>query len=460
MVDEQAPWAQGAGGGKVSATDTIAAIATAHGAAGVGVLRLSGLRARLIAETICACTLIARHARYVRFLAADGEVIDDGIALYFAGPRSYTGEDVVELQAHGSPVLLAQLLRRCQALGARVARPGEFTERAFVAGKLDLAQAEAVADLISAGSEAAARAARRSLDGEFSRRVDALVEGLTQLRMYLEAALDFPDEEIDFLAAPELRDRLLQTGEALAALLRDAQRGKRLLDGLHVVIAGAPNVGKSSLLNALTLDERAIVSATAGTTRDVLREQLSLDGVALTLVDTAGLRQSPDAIEAEGMRRARAEIARADLVLAVVDDREPGALAALAAELEGAAAILWLHNKSDLAPAGAATAPVDVGTHLRLSARSGEGLDALRDRLRNLAGGEPGGSFSARARHLDALELAASHLARAEAQLQSASAELAAEELRQAQLALGQITGHLDADALLGRIFAGFCIGK
>ena len=460
MVDEQAPWAQGAGGGQVSATDTIAAIATAHGAAGVGVLRLSGPRARLIAETICACTLTARHARHVRFLAADGEAIDDGIALYFAGPRSYTGEDVVELQAHGSPVLLAQLLRRCLALGARVARPGEFTERAFVAGKLDLAQAEAVADLISAGSEAAARAARRSLDGEFSRRVDALVEGLTQLRMYLEAALDFPDEEIDFLAAPELRDRLLQTGDALAALLRDAQRGKRLLDGLHVVIAGAPNVGKSSLLNALSLEDRAIVSPAAGTTRDVLREQLNLDGVALTLVDTAGLRDSPDAIEAEGMRRARAEIARADLVLAVVDDREPGALVALAAELEGAAAILWLHNKSDLAPAGAAAAPISAGTHLRLSARSGEGLDALRDRLRNLAGGEPGGSFSARARHLDALELAASHLARAEAHLQSASAELAAEELRQAQLALGQITGQLDADALLGRIFAGFCIGK
>lgn len=460
MVDEQAPWAEGAGGGKVSATDTIAAIATAHGAAGVGVLRLSGSRARSIAETICACTLTARRARHARFLDADGSAIDDGIALYFAGPRSYTGEDVVELQAHGSPVLLALLLGRCLALGARAARPGEFTERAFVAGKLDLAQAEAVADLISAGSEAAARAARRSLDGEFSRRVGALAEALTQLRMYLEAALDFPDEEIDFLAAPELRARLLQTGDDLAALLRDAHRGKRLLDGLHVVIAGAPNVGKSSLLNALALDERAIVSPTAGTTRDVLREQLNLDGVALTLVDTAGLRDSTDAIEAEGMRRARAEIARADLVLAVVDDREPDAQPALAVELAAAAAVLWLHNKSDLSPARQASAAAGAGSHLRVSARTGDGLEALRDRLRNFAGGEAAGSFSARSRHLDALVLAASHLAQADAQLRGGGAELAAEELRQAQLALGQITGQLDADALLGRIFAGFCIGK
>jgi tRNA modification GTPase len=271
--------------------DTIAAIATAHGAAGVGIVRLSGPGAAAIAGTITGKSLQERRAVHARFLDGEGQVIDDGIAIHFVGPRSYTGEDVVELQAHGSPVLLNQLLRRCIALGARMARPGEFTERAFVEGKLDLAQAEAVADLISAGSEAAARAARRSLDGEFSRRVDALAEQLTKLRMYIEAALDFPDEDIDFLAAPELREQLAEARACAAQLLRDAERGKRLMDGTHVVIIGAPNVGKSSLLNALAADDRAIVSEIAGTTRDLLRENLSLDGVAMTLVDTA-LRES------------------------------------------------------------------------------------------------------------------------------------------------------------------------
>lgn len=440
--------------------DTIAAIATAHGAAGVGILRMSGPRARPIAETICGRALAPRHAHYVRFRDADAQLIDDGLALWFPAPHSYTGEDVVELQAHGSPVLLAQLLRCCIALGARQARPGEFTERAFVEGKLDLAQAEAVADLISAGSEAAARAARRSLDGEFSRRVDAVVEQLTQLRMYVEAALDFPDEEIDFLDAPELRTRLLATHAALDALQRDARRGKRLMDGLHAVIIGAPNVGKSSLLNALAADERAIVSDVAGTTRDLLREQLTLDGLALTLVDTAGLRASPDAIEAEGMRRARAELSRADVVLAVVDDRDGLSTAALATELGEAARVLWLHNKCDLGGVPAQARTGADGEHLWLSARTGEGLDALRERLRALAGGEGGGSFSARERHLEALALAQLHLHQAERQLSGAGAELAAEELRQAQLAIGGITSPMDADALLGRIFLGFCIGK
>jgi tRNA modification GTPase len=440
------------------ATDTIAAIATAPGAAGVGIVRLSGPQAAAIAHAITGRKLPPRRACHVRFRAADGEVIDDGLAIRFAAPHSYTGEDVVELQAHGSPVLLAQLLRRCLALGARLARPGEFTERAFLEGKLDLAQAEAVADLISAGSEAAARAARRSLDGEFSRRVDAVVEQLTVLRVHVEAALDFPDEEIDFLAAPVLRGRLRQAREDLDELLRQAGLGKRLIDGLHVVIVGAPNVGKSSLLNALAVDDRAIVSPTAGTTRDVLREELNLDGVALTLVDTAGLRDSADPVEAEGMRRARAELARADLVLAMVDDREPQELPALAAEVGEAAAVLWLHGKCDLGPAPAA-APAE-GEHLWLSARTGAGLDALRQRLRARAGGEGGGSFSARARHLDALGQAQAHLHLADEQLRAGHAELGAEELRQAQLALGQITGPLDAEGLLGRIFAGFCIGK
>ena len=446
-------------GKDIDTIDTIAAVATAPGMAGVGIVRLSGPAALAIAETIAGARLRPRRAQHARFRDPDGNTIDDGIAIYFAAPRSYTGEDVVELQAHGSPVLLAHLLRRCAELGARVARPGEFTERAFLEGKLDLAQAEAVADLISAGSEAAARAARRSLDGEFSRRVDALIEQFTQLRMYVEAALDFPDEDIDFLAAPALRERLQRAEADLQGLLSQARQGKRLMDGLHAVIVGAPNVGKSSLLNALTADDRAIVSETAGTTRDLLREQVNLDGVALTLVDTAGLRASPDPIEAEGMRRARAELDRADIVLAVLDDRD-GQAGALAAEFSAAASVLWLHNKCDRDGIAAHAAIRADGEHLWLSARTGAGLELLRERLRALAGGEGGGSFSARARHLEALELTRSHLRLADAQLLAAQAELAAEELRQAQLALGQITGALDADGLLGRIFSGFCIGK
>jgi tRNA modification GTPase len=448
--------------GMSAATDTIAAIATGHAVAGVGVLRISGPKARAIAETISHGALKPRHAHYGKFRDADGEVIDDGIALFFPGPHSYTGEDVVELQAHGSPVLLALLLRRCLELGARAARAGEFTERAFLNEKLDLAQAEAVADLISAGSAAAARAARRSLDGEFSRRVEQVVEGLTQLRVYIEAALDFPDEDIDFLAAPELATRLAQVSDALAALRRDAERGKRLVDGLHVVIVGAPNVGKSSLLNRLTGEDRAIVSTIAGTTRDLLRESIQLDGIELTLVDTAGLRHSPDVVEAEGIRRARAELARADLALAVLDDREPQASAEIIDELRGIPAVFWLHNKSDLSGAATHEQLGDDGRHLWLSARTGDGIALLRTRLREAAGlGEgSGGSFSARARHLQALARSDVHLAAAKDRLAEGSGELAAEELRQAQDELSEITGKLDADHLLGRIFADFCIGK
>ena len=393
---------------------------------------------------------------HARFLDVDGDTIDDGIVLYFKAPASYTGEDVVELQAHGSPVLLAQLLRRCVALGARQARPGEFTERAFVAGKLDLAQAEAVADLINASSEAAARAARRSLDGEFSRRVHALIEGLTQARVYLEAALDFPDEDIDYLAAPAWRAQLSGLAGQVEGLLAQASAGKRLVDGLHAVIIGAPNVGKSSLLNALAADDRAIVSECAGTTRDLLRETIQLESLTLTLVDTAGLREAPDAIEAEGIRRARAELSRADVVLAMIDDRDPLAASRLSLELPEGAPVLWLHSKCDLSPPPP-TAPTG---HLWLSTRNGVGLDALRTNLLTLAGCQSSGGFSARGRHLEALQACASRLAAADTCLANGSAELAAEELRLAQGDLGQITGAVDADALLGRIFSGFCIGK
>jgi tRNA modification GTPase len=438
--------------------ETIAAIATAAGAAGVGIVRLSGAGCRAVATTLLGRPPEARHAHYLRFRDADGSVIDDGLLIFFPGPQSYTGEDVLELQGHGSPVLLGQLLRRCLALGARPARPGEFTERAFLEGRLDLAQAEAVADLVAAGSEAAARAARRSLEGEFSRRVDQVVEGLTGLRVWIEAALDFPDEEIDFLAAPELQDKLHRVAAELDALRTAAERGRRLVDGLHVVIAGAPNAGKSSLLNALAGEERAIVTDVAGTTRDLLRERIRIDGIELTLVDTAGLRDAPDVVEREGIRRAREELGKADLVLAVVD--ATGATPAL--PLPAGAPVLWLHSKADLLAQVPAPQSRADGRHLWLSVRSGHGLDALRAALREAAGLGEGaeGSFSARARHVDALARGAEALARAAAQLHHGAGELAAEELRQAQDALGEITGRVDADALLGRIFGDFCIGK
>ncbi|MGH8029524.1 MAG: tRNA uridine-5-carboxymethylaminomethyl(34) synthesis GTPase MnmE [Arenimonas sp.] len=443
--------------------ETIVAIATGAARAGIGVLRLSGPQARRIGETVLGRRLVPRRVQHGQFMDRNGEAIDDGIALYFRGPRSYTGEDVVELQAHGAPTVLARLLRRCLQLGARAARPGEFTERAFHNGKLDLAQAEAVADLIAAGSEAAARAARRSLDGEFSRRVEAVTEHLVGLRTYVEAALDFPDEDIDFLAAPELGARLQATRTALAALRADAARGQRLLDGLHVVIVGAPNAGKSSLLNALAGSERAIVTEHAGTTRDLVRETLDLEGLQITLVDTAGLRAAPDAIEAEGIRRARAELARADLALAVLDATAPDAAETLAAELAAVPRVLWLHNKADLSGDAARVEARSDGMHLWLSARTGDGLEHLRTQLHALAAGEDataGGSFSARQRHLDALGRAAAALGAAAQRLDEEAAELAAEDLRAAQAALGEITGTFDAEQLLGRIFAGFCIGK
>ena len=441
-----------------ASTDTIAAIATPAGAGGVGIVRLSGPASRPIGEAICGVSLEPRLATYARFRDADGAVLDDGIALWFAAPASYTGEDVVELQAHGSPLLLAALVTRACALGARPARPGEFTERAYLNGKLDLAQAEAVADLIAAQSEAAARAARRSLDGEFSRRTDALFDALTALRVHVEAAIDFPEEEIDFLADPQLTARLQDVRALLQALLRDSERGQRLRDGLHVVIVGAPNAGKSSLLNALAGSERAIVTEIPGTTRDVLREVVRIDGIELTLADTAGLRDSEDAVEVEGMRRARSELARADLVLAMIDESADAAAAALATTGN----LIWLHNKIDLTGARARREQRDDGLHLWLSVRNGAGLELLRAALREAAGLGEGssGAFSARARHVEALQRTRNHLDAAAGSLAHGSGEIAAEELRLAQDALAELTGAVTSDALLGRIFSSFCIGK
>ena len=449
-----------------TATDTIVAIATAPGAGGVGVVRLSGPRSRAIAETLCAHALMPRHAHYVRFRDACGDTLDDGIALLFSAPASYTGEEVVELQAHGSPVVLQELVARCCTLGARMARPGEFSERAFVNGKLDLAQAEAVADLIAASDARAARAARRALDGVFSQQVEALAAELLALRVHIEAAIDFADESIDTLGGPVLRERLAVASHALVALLVQAERGQKLRDGVHAVIVGPPNAGKSSLLNALAGSERAIVTDIAGTTRDLLRETIRLDGVELTLVDTAGLRGGGDVIEREGMRRARAELERADLAIVVLDARDPeGGRAVVAEAIATVPQRLWLHNKADLLEDRSDVDPDGLDHDgLLVSAHSGAGLDALHARLRALSlggGSDIGeGAFTARARHVEALRRAGEAVAAAEAELAHEALELAAEALHQGHDALGEITGRIAPDDLLGHIFSTFCIGK
>ena len=444
------------------APDTIVAIATAPGAGGVGMLRLSGPQARPIAEAIGVRAMQPRHAHYARFRDAGGEVIDDGIALWFPAPNSFTGEEVVELQGHGSPVVLQQLVARCIALGARQARPGEFSERAFLNGKLDLAQAEAIADLIAASDTRAARAARRSLDGVFSRRVDEVAEQLVLLRIHVEAAIDFADEPLDTLGGAQVRSGLVTALQALIRLREDAERGRKLRDGLHAVLVGPPNAGKSSLLNALAGSERAIVTDIAGTTRDTLRETIRIDGLELTLVDTAGLREGGDAIEREGMRRAREEMQRTDLAIVVVDARDPQAgRDAVGDSITDVPQQLWIHNKSDLLDTLPSDAPADV---VHVSAATGLGLDQLHARLRVLASGSAGdsvdGEFSARARHVEAIGQAIGHAERAESELVHEHLELAAEELRLAHEALGEITGRMSADDLLGRIFSSFCIGK
>jgi len=444
------------------APDTIVAIATAPGAGGVGMLRLSGPQARPIAEAIGVRAMQPRRAHYARFRDAAGEVIDDGIALWFPAPNSFTGEEVVELQGHGSPVVLQQLVARCIALGARQARPGEFSERAFLNGKLDLAQAEAIADLIAASDTRAARAARRSLDGVFSRRVDEVAEQLVLLRIHVEAAIDFADEPLDTLGGAQVRSGLVTALRALLQLRDDAERGRKLRDGLHAVLIGPPNAGKSSLLNALAGSERAIVTDIAGTTRDTLRETIRIDGLELTLVDTAGLRDGGDAIEREGMRRAREEMQRTDLAIVVLDARDPQAgREAVGDSIAAVPQQLWIHNKSDLLAALPQDPHPDV---VHVSAATGLGLDRLHARLRELAGGSAGesvdGEFSARARHVEAIVQAIGHAQRADAELVHEHLELAAEELRLAHEALGEITGRMSADDLLGRIFSSFCIGK
>lgn len=442
-------------------SETIVAVATPNGRGGIGVVRVSGGATRAIAKAICGFEPQPRQARLTEFRDAAGAMIDRGLALFFHAPHSFTGEDVLELHAHGSPVVLDALVRRACELGARPARGGEFSERAFLNGKLDLAQAEAVADLIAARSEAQARAALRSLDGVFSRRVEALAHAIVQLRVEVEAAIDFSDDASESASLPRMERLFKEAGERLAALLVATRNGARLTRGVHAVIVGAPNVGKSSLLNALAGSDRAIVTDIPGTTRDVLRESVVFEGVEVMLADTAGLRESADVVEGEGIRRARAELARADLVLMVVECGEEHASRAVLAEVPEGTACIEVVNKIDLAGGMPARNETDGAVTIALSARTGAGLDLLREELKRIvAGSEAEGAFSARGRHVLALERAGAHLAAAQAALATAAPELIAEDLRAAQQALGEITGAFGSEDLLGAIFSTFCIGK
>jgi tRNA modification GTPase len=466
--------------------DPIAAIATAPGRGAVGIVRVSGPSLVALIDAICARTLKPREATYLPFRAADGGTIDQGLAIYFPAPHSYTGEDVLELQAHGGPVVLQLLLARCLEAGAeshsesgkprlaglRIAQPGEFTQRAFLNDKIDLAQAEAIADLIDASTEAAARSASRSLSGEFSREIHALRDALIHLRMLVEATLDFPEEEIDFLNKADAHGQLERLQQTLARVMQRARQGALLREGIKVVIAGQPNAGKSSLLNALAGAELAIVTPVPGTTRDVVSQTIQIEGVPLHVIDTAGLRDSADHIEQIGIARAWDQIAGADAVLFLHD--LTGAGAAGYAEADQAIAgtlqqklppgipVLDVWNKVDAVPdaAPAEAAP----SALRLSAKTGLGLDALRRQLLEVAGWQPAaeGVFIARERHVQALLRVHGHLVQAAVQLaaQAQALELLAEELRLAQNALNEITGEFSSDDLLGVIFASFCIGK
>ena len=447
--------------------DTIAAVATAPGRGGIGIVRLSGPEALRIGEALAGRTLRARHAHHAVFRDRNGLALDDGIAIAFRGPASFTGEDVVELQGHGGPAVLDAVLRACLDLGARVARPGEFSERAFLNDRLDLAQAEAIADLIDAASREAATAALKSLQGVFSERVRALMDATTALRVYVEAAIDFPDEEVDFLADGDVEGRIEALCADLAALREEARRGALLTDGMTIVLAGAPNAGKSSLLNALARRDTAIVTDVPGTTRDVLRERIDLDGMPLHVVDTAGLRLTQDRVEAEGVRRARAEIERADALLYVIDattaDALPADRAALAAlaEVELPRHVLLLLNKVDLREErGALSSTVPI---VETSARTGEGLRDLIRALEQMAGFDAGeaSAFTARARHLEALADAdAAFAAGLETLVATGAGDLVAEDLRRGHDALGLIVGAMTPDDLLGEIFSSFCIGK
>lgn len=457
--------------------DTIAAIATANGRGGVGIVRISGVNALAIAEKLIGQQqpLMARYAHFRRFYSADDSILDEGLVLYFPNPHSFTGEDVIELQGHGGMVLMDMLLKRVLELGARMAQAGEFSQRAFLNDKLDLTQAEAIADLIDASSQAAVKSASRSLQGAFSQRINLLLDSLINLRLYVEAAIDFPDEEIDFLSDGIVAARLQAVRDNLQTVLAEAKQGALLREGMRVVIAGKPNAGKSSLLNALAGYEAAIVTDVAGTTRDVLREHIHIDGLPLHIIDTAGLRETGDIVEKEGIRRAYQEINQADGILLVYD---------LSAELSTSKSsgfsplemaaqffdplpppekLCFVANKCDLVEQEPHLSIIDGYQHITLSARKSLGLAELRNHLKGLVGYQDAehSPFIARRRHLEALRRTETALQQAHEQLHGlALGELMAEDLRAAQQALGEITGAFTADDLLGKIFSSFCIGK
>jgi len=445
--------------------DTIAAIATATGLGGVGIVRISGLNAGKIGEKIVKTLPKPRYAEYLPFVDKTGETIDMGLAIYFVGPNSFTGEDIVELQGHGGRIVLDRLLQRAIELGARLANPGEFAERAFLNDKLDLTQAEAIADLIEAGSEQAARSAIQSMQGVFSKKIHALVEAVITVRMYVESAIDFPEEEIDFLSDGKILQQIEDIMQNFAAIIQEAKQGVLLRDGMRVVLVGQPNTGKSSLLNALAGRDSAIVTEIAGTTRDVLKEEIQIDGLPLHIIDTAGLRESTDKVEQEGIRRAWLEIEQADRILVLVDDREgitrsdTDILQKLPVQLP----ITVIHNKIDLTAQSPELIVEKGQTHIKLSAKKDYGLDILRSHLQQTMGYEKTNesTFLARRRHLDALDRALAYVEHSKQQLVDVKAgELVAEDLRLAQHALSEITGQFTSDDLLGEIFSSFCIGK
>jgi tRNA modification GTPase len=448
--------------------DTIVASATPPGRGGLAVIRVSGPAAIEVARQVAGSLPPPRRLSRRTLLAGDGSPVDDGMVVFFSAPRSFTGEDVVELHCHGGPVIVDLLLQSLLSSGARMARPGEFSRRAFLNDRMDLAQAEAVADLIEAGSSQAARAALRSLQGEFSDRVHRLAESVTELRVYVEAAMDFPEEEIDFLSDATVADRIETLSKAFTELTASATQGALLREGMTVVLAGAPNVGKSSLLNRLTGQPSAIVTHLPGTTRDVLRERISIEGMPLHVIDTAGLRDAVDPVEAEGVRRARQEMEKADLVLLLVDaaETDPDTVIEMRdMSIPEEVPVTVVRNKVDLTsePPGVRSPDGAGGPTIGISALHGQGIADLRRHLEERVGYEPAaeGAMSARRRHLDALDRARGHVRRGAMQLlEHGAPELMAEELRLAHHCLGEITGEISSEDLLGRIFSSFCIGK
>jgi tRNA modification GTPase len=443
-------------------SDTIAAIATASGAGGIGVVRVSGPQCKYLATKILGDCPPPRYAAYLNFLQANGNLIDRGIAIYYQAPNSYTGEDVLELQAHGGTALLQILLARCIELGARQAEPGEFTRRAYLNEKIDLAQAEAVADVINASSIEAAQSAIRSLSGEFSQSINVLLNQLIDLRLYVEACLDFPEEEIDFITQGNVAEKVLKNQLALATIFCKAKQGAILREGIHVVLIGQPNVGKSSLMNALAGEEVSIVTSRAGTTRDAIKSAILINGVPLHIIDTAGLRETDDEVEKIGIERTYRATESAHIALFLVDaahgigEEEISILKSLPQEITK----IWVHNKIDLTHEKPQIINKPEGIHIFLSAKTGSGLEFLKQQLLTNVGYQNNseGAFMARARHLNSLEKVGQHLE--SASLQINSAELVAEELRLAQVALSTITGEFTPDDLLGEIFSKFCIGK